>query len=527
MPDKTVINIQYAGATYAIELCRVELRLPDGSVVTHFEAVDARWKSSPLFVLGMRLFETRVQEVKRIRGIGPEVADEILAIAKAAGKLPAWGRRIDKQVLPPQDRTPAPTRLSAKADENAEDYASQYEEICRCHTRGEYSSFKGMTAGEFLRLVLEVDTVRFLRELASPSLITVDEREKQKLAREVLSNPSASAEAESNAHRQLSAIGTALDEHYAHYYQTRRKLMTSDVSDEEVRKKIDRLRKSKSHPERKGVVRLLKTENIDMARYRPYFQAMRLVQQELVARGELRDPPSRAFYEFMHHPSEVLSGIVPAVHAMYWLFLQSQFFRNALAVFAREKLGGDPRGKNLESVCALYGAILAIVEVYAVEALKLRGGDLARPRRPKTKRSESTRDYSFDEALGTEEVGGNARRRRGGVPDGEKNRSERDHRSLQCESKLFVSEEKVRRFFTESEAPKVMVYMRASGWGQPKTKVTELAREHNCDRKTIYRWGKEGEELLRERGPKEGSKRAIAPELPLQGGRAGPLAQEN
>jgi len=263
---------------------------------------------------------------------------------------------------------------------------------------------------------------------------------------------------------------------------------------------VDRLRKSKGHPELKGVARLLRTENIDMARYRPYFHGMQHVRIELIRTDELSDPPSRAFFNFMHSPSDMLSGIVPAAHSIYSLFLQSESFRETLAAFANENIGG-PRGKELEIVCALYGSILAVTETYSLAIHKIRGEDLVqhgKAARPVSVRkgggsttgaTSRSVDLSFNEDLGADEVGPDAPQHRVGITEEEKKRPERDRRREQREGLELLEEQDVEKLFGPEAARRVLAYLKSKGLcGHPQASITELAQEHGLDKTTMYRW---------------------------------------
>lgn len=244
----------------------------------------------------------------------------------------------------------------------------------------------------------------------------------------------------------------------------------------------------------KSIVRLLKTENIAAAFYMPYDYGMRYVRATLEGMGYLTSHEDMAFYKFMHEAKEFLSGIVPAIHPMGCLFLQSSFFRRAVAEFGLENLNGRG-GKSPTTVCRLYGSILSIVETYAEQAHSLRERDKFEHRKVKHSQkrrrldvtghrrevTEHVYETSFEDGWGVAEA---AQRPGGegtepGVPP--------------------VTKTDIQKVLPdESDARCVLTYLRREGkLGHPRTRRCELAQEYRVNPSTIWRWCRKGQEIAR------------------------------
>ena len=493
------VGVQYGGEVYPVKARVIELPVPDGSVITHFEIDGAGTHKGVVFELGRRLVRDSLQRATEEGRIAREKAEELMAIAEARAGLPRRGRRLIRQPLFPKLRGPDPTQLSQEADIKAAARGEQFLRLCFGHSAGRNPDWNDMPAGKLLRWCLEVECVVLLRETDHLWLLTTDERVRRIKAQEVLLDEGASSAEKETAGKVLQESERNLDDRYRQYYTLRKELMTGGLSDEQLLRRVDNLRKSKTHPEHKNMARLLKTDNEDMCDYRPYFGAMDLVRQELVRHGYLGDYPSLSFYVFLHRPHEFLSGIVPALHPLYHLFLQSLSFRAAVAQYASENLNGKG-AKSPRTVCNLYGAILAIVETYAEAVHVQRAKDSDRSGKVQHRRgSDLIAESSFDESWGTAVPGQNGPHRPLGGTEEDRKRAERNMLKDFNQSPPAIDIDTLRQHFNEGAAKKIDVCLRRN-----KESVQQLAEEYGCDRITIWRWCKEAKKLLRQKGREAG-----------------------
>jgi hypothetical protein len=432
-PRSVTINLDHDGRSYAIRLKRYDLPLPGGSFISHYEALDATSGRGVLFDLGNQLLKDSIDTSAAVEGASREAAQRAIVMAGLKDALPVRGRVLDRQVLRRVDRSATPTQLSSFADRLGRHYASEYLDVYRRHKRGEYVRDKGMDPGKFLHIQLEKNLVRHMREIEYRFLETPQEHSARMELGSVLSNPAASDHEKRAAQESLDRIELELVARYQQYREKLEELLSGKLTAEEVRLEVDRLRKAKNKSDRQAFARLLGTLSINASRYWPHSHAMQLVKKHLQARGKLKDVPSLAFYKFMHEPSELLSGIVPAAHGIGWLFVQSEFFRSALAAFSLQRIEG-PRGKTVRNACNLYGAILGIAATYATRVHLRRAEDahrLGKTSRPPSERigaAGRAPDLSFEEDLGTFEVGPEAPHHPMGVTENEWKRAERDRR---------------------------------------------------------------------------------------------------
>ena len=371
--DNLTVKVEYGGEDYDIELVPIEFQLEDGSVIRHFQAPGASAWRGPIFQLGQKVFEDAVRQQVKNGRITQELAQQILTVSKAERGLPRRGRRIYKQIMAKADRTPALTYLSKLADDRAPQYVEYFEEYLQKFGRGESADLQ-IEPRKFLPTLLEMEVMRRIREVDYPWVTCVNDLTERNRAWEALNDEGVSEQDKQQAKEVLKEFECKFDRQYEEYYRTHSRIAAEDLSDEERMKEIDNLRKSKNHPVHKSIVRLLKTENIAAAFYMPYDYGMRYVRATLEGMGYLTSHEDMAFYKFMHEAKEFLSGIVPAIHPMGCLFLQSSFFRRAVAEFGLENLNGRG-GKSPTTVCRLYGSILSIVEIYAEQAHSLRERD--------------------------------------------------------------------------------------------------------------------------------------------------------
>jgi len=372
-----------------------------------------------------------------------------------------------------------------------------------------------LTPEEMIYTALEADVTKHIREAAYFWIATENDLREWNKARSITQREDALAGEKARAEEAVRRLDERIDRHYQQYYSMRRHLMRRDLTDEQLHRATDNLRKSKTRPEYKSMVRQLKDEQIDMGLYRPYFHAMDFVKWELERQGLLSGQPSVAFFRFMHRPHEFLDGTVPALHSLYSPFLRSQFFRDAIAGYGSED-AKNIEGKPIEAVCDYYGAILAVVMSYAERVAWLRSADYAQTEKAKHRREirqvdtdgqvksmpVSVPERSFEEDRGTAERGSSGQRGYLGIEDHEERKAERNLRKDMDPSDPMVSEDDIQVLFDETnDARDVLVYLRRSGkGGHQKTSVSDLVREYGRNRRTIWRWCTRGKKLCLEKG---------------------------
>ena len=358
---------------HRVELEELTLPVSGGPDLKHYE-VDVGAANAPVLVVGHALLDRHLDQCVARGLLRREQADEVRTIVALADFLPERGRRLQRQVLSRRLRSADPTKLSAEADRRAGRKAKQLEAVCRAHRDGRLQGLGDLSAGQLLSLLVGNETAALLRELEAGWLLTPDERATRRRARAVLADRAASDQERKRAQGEVEGIEAELDARYGGYYELRRELFGGGLTAAEVAREIDNLRKSKTTPYGKAAARLLVTEAEDMAVYWPYAAAMACLRRGLKRQGRLTDPASRGLYDFMHSPRPLLSGIVPALHPIGDLLLQSVAFRRAVATYAAEDLDGQG-GKSPTTICALYGAVIAVAEVYAEKVHQLRAKD--------------------------------------------------------------------------------------------------------------------------------------------------------
>jgi len=482
------VQLDHNGESYRIRVRLIPLPLPGGSEMVHFEAVDAGDLDGPLYRLGRKVLLDRLRARAANGDMSPELVQEFEGLVRNRQALPKRGRRIARQVLPSRFTDADATKLSLKLDRKAAHRAAQFKGICTRFRDGEYPELNVMTVGELLLLVLEEHAVELIRETDYVSLLTPDERVERKRARAILRDERAAPEQRAWAEEAYERSERTLDERYEAYYALRRQLMRRAMPPFEVQRLVDNLRKSKRRPELKGMARLLKTDNVDVDCYLPYNAAMVLVCKELRARGYLADLPSQGVCAFMDWPHEYLSGIVPALHPIGALLLQSERFREAVATHATENIDG--RGaKSPDTVCDLYGAVLAAVEVYAEEVQELRAKDMMRAGKVVHRHGgESRTEVSFEESRGTAD---SPRHPVSGAEETRK-QAELDLRREALSGPPLVTDEDIAAKFGE-DAEDVKTYFRREGrGGRIRTGAEDLAAEYGVHRATIWRRAQRG-----------------------------------
>jgi len=494
------VTVPYGGEAYEIGLRRMELALKDGATMVHFQVVDIGELDAPLFELGRRVLLDSLHAAEEKGEVDAALVKEVEGLIEHRQALPKKGRRIGRQVLPSWFRDTDPTKLSVEVDKRAARMAQGFKNAYGSFIGGGYPKLKDMTAGEFLDVALEMLVAQLLREVDYYSLLMPEERVERTQALAKLRDEKAGAEEKERARQAYEQSEQTLDERYAEYYELRRELMALGVPPCEVRRRVENLRKSKRRPELKGVVRLLNTENMDVDCYRAYNEAMVMVSKKLRARGQLDDLPSQGLFAFMHWPHAFLSGIVPALHPIGPLLLQSKRFREAVAAHAQENLDGQG-GKSPETICNLYGVILAAAEVYAGEVHELRGKDMMRAGKVKHQHGgRTTREASFaEDPWNVDEYasGAGGGRAAGQSADRDMGRGALDNRPL-------IMDEDIAQQFGE-DAKYVEAYLDREGLGgRSPQSVTDLARLRRVHRTTIWRWARRGKEILEQKGAELG-----------------------
>jgi hypothetical protein len=496
MREGMTVVCRYGGREYGISVQLVRMTTAAGVELVHVRAPDALRREGPLFELGRRRLEDLIEEAVKAGRISRARGGQCHALSRPRAGLPTRGMRVERKVCSPRVHKDNVTLAAEEADGMARHLARQFADAGRLHHEGKLTGVPAMDTARFLRICLEADVVRLLREADYQSLATVEELRRLHAARRTLNDADSSPKEKETAQAVLEGFEGKLDTRYAAYHRKRAELLNANLSDEQLRKEVDRLRKSRSAPEGKGLVRLLKNENSDLSLYAPYEAAMELVFRELAAAGYLTDGPSRALFQFMHGAHEFLLGVVPALHPIGPVFLRSKEFLAAVVDYGSEDLDGHG-GKALGTVAGLYGAALACASAYAGAVVELRGADAGRgaegagcdgPRgavRGGFDWSRSTLDHS------------GRRQYQPLCPELQLLEADRDRRLLTPDYKPLVGRELLQEMFGEEGARKVEVYLRRRGLcGYGPTAVSELAAEYGRGRTSIWRWCREGEALL-------------------------------
>lgn len=492
--QKITVHVPYGNREFEIELNVVELSLDDGRIIQHFEVPDALRGRGPVFELGRTYMkERRIPKALEAGKISADQAKMIEGLIDSHDSMPKRDRRLARNVMHTMDRDESGSKTSAEADRRA---SERFRRLSTGYQKRRQSELKDAKVQDVCGKAftgLEVDCVGRIREFDYPWLVPMKDLDRKVEAENRLRTPDLSEADRAAAQKVIDEYWEKLDDNYDAYYALRDKLLMSSSSPDDLGRKIDNLRKAKTAWEGKPFARMMATEHTDFYVSQPYHYGMQLIALQLQCEGRFVDGPSLAFYRFMHEPHEYLSRIVPAAHPVYYLFLQSGFFREALVEFGAERISPDS-APSVETALKFCSATLAVVETYSEEVHKERGRDMKR-------QGKRHGEFSFDESRGTVETGS------GGAKRGaEHHEVERYYRQEQMKPGPAVSEEQVREKFPNgTDARDVIVYLRANGiLGFAKTKVNDLAREFDCDRRTIQRWKNRGQQLIHNKGQEHG-----------------------
>jgi hypothetical protein len=492
MVENLEIELKSPKSTYQAKVKRIELKLKKGQILTHWEPNWSRRPNDRLIAFGRELSKDVAIQKKRQGEISEaRLNSYIAAIASDAG-LPDKGRRITRTFSPIQTGKRDFQSPFEKVEKRAYRLKERFNRLYIKFRDGEIPNFSPCEwqADDFMRTILRLEVSRILRELNYPDLLTAEERRRKQEAFNTKHDPESTSSEKKKADDELKDINEKLDNRYSRYSDIREQIFSQRVSPEDVKKEIARLRKSKAHPEYKNIVRLLRTESLNLSFYQSYWHVMEAIKEKLIDRAELQDAPSRGFYKFMHSVSDLLDGIVPAAHPSYCLFRDSKAFRNALAKYSSEKLNNDPRGKLVETVCELYGSILAIIQAYSEEIHKVRTEEAQPTNKGKERHSATQRsggEGSQKHKAFLEEAQ-NGKLHEESTPNLRQNAIETP----------VISESEFKEKFGDEMGTKVYVYLRKEGKvGHAQTTAKVLAEEYEVSERTIYRWVKDGKEKVK------------------------------
>ncbi len=481
------VEVRYRGEPYAIDVDWRDFDAGEDCTVRHFTVGRHPTQAEPVFRLGRIVFRDRLSDLVAQGQLSQEYADTFLALAAEREHLPIRGIRINRKDAVPQLAREAEDLQSA-VEGDASRHAANFMTVYREKEAGRLDDLPGDPA-ETIRLALEYEVVRHLRETEYLFIAPTDEIAQWQAARAARSAPEATDEGKCMAEQQIAAFEEKVGDYCGEYGSWRRDLVCGDPSAAQVYRTADNLRKNRSRPQGKVLVRLLADEATDVGLYRPYAHAMELVQRELVTMGHLNDAPSLALFGFMHRPHGVLDGIVPALHSLQYSFMRSASFRAAIAACGPVEIDAPGR-VPVEDVCRLYGAILAVVIGYRDRVGRLRSQDHARPdRRAHQLIVGSSDDESDDERGGAD----------GATPAKQEDADRLLQRQVRPEPS--VDESQIMALFGQQDGQKILVLCeRDELLGHRKRTTDELAAEHGVERRTIWRWCKEAQRILMERG---------------------------